>query len=204
MSAKVPANNEDVSVSPKDQKQVSDDSMKTTPYGNKETSPEHTNYPTVLKKDAPLDARREPYRVAAIVATGIALLTSMGSVITAGVMWQQAYEYTGTDTDRVLYAALYIFVLVESCLSFVATLVYFSELFFRPRNVLIHDGDSAKFVGRCIAVFLLFLLAIYSFVVPIVLRNHEPKTSAALCVIPGVRFVALISFFGILIADSRV
>jgi hypothetical protein len=208
MSAKEPTNNEEVDVRREQDAEVAMDepasvsSPMTAPYANDVEKPVHPHI-AYLHHFVKEDPVHRPYRIAAIIATGVALLTSIGSVITAGVMWQRAYDYRGTDTDRVLYAALYIFMLVESCLSFVAMLVDFSELLFRPSNVLIRDRQDLKFVGRCVTVLLLFLGAVYSFIVPIVLKDRQPKTSAALCVIPGMRLVALIIFFAVLLVDSK-
>lgn len=202
MSAKVAARDEDVPAPLDDDILDSENGLNTEPYGHDTDKPAHPHI-TYLHKFIHEDPVHRPYRIAAIVCTGIALLTSIGSIITSGVMWERAYTYKGTDTDRVLYASLYIFTLAESTLSFIAMLVDFSELFFRPSNIIIRDRGDSKFVGRCITVFLLLLCAIYSFVVPIVLKNREPKVSAALCVIPGVRFVALIIFFAVLIVDSK-
>ncbi|KPA74822.1 hypothetical protein ABB37_08851 [Leptomonas pyrrhocoris] len=203
MSAKVAANNEDPSDQRNEKEEpICSEKLKVEPYGHDSDKAESSHL-TYLHRMVTEDPAHEPYRIAGIVVTGVALVTAIGSVITAGVMWQHAYDYKGKGADRVLYASLYIFTLVESCLSFVAMLVDFSELFFRPSVVLIRDRTDLKFAGRCVTVLLLCLGAIYSFIVPIVLKDRQPKTSAALCIIPAVRFVALIIFFAILIIDSR-
>ncbi|KPI85338.1 hypothetical protein ABL78_5593 [Leptomonas seymouri] len=177
------------------------DSLQTGPQNPDTDTSKHASISCLWELEE--DPAHCPYRTAAIVATGIALLTSVGSIITAGVMWQRAYEDKEVHTGRVLYASLYLFTLSESSLSFVAILANFSELFFQPRAVLIRRRWGMKFVGGCIMVLLLSLGAVYSFAVPIVLKDRQPKVSPVLCVLPGVRFLALAVFFAVILAASR-
>ncbi|KPA86061.1 hypothetical protein ABB37_00329 [Leptomonas pyrrhocoris] len=150
---------------------------------------------------AKLWKRREQYRVASLVLVVVALVTALASIAIVVVVFNDCnhFHYPGSDSQALYVLVsflLYIVVLVESVLSVIATIVLLVCLCRRPESVLLRAPfDHGKFVCLCIFLVLWLLFAGYSFAVPIILEALEqyPKEPVALCVVPGVRVVALLA-----------
>lgn len=151
-------------------------------------------------EDHPLRAK---YWIASLVLTAITLLMAIGSLVTAAVVFKKIDDAQGEPLSHILSLVLYMVTMVESCLTFIAMIPIIVLLAVRPRRVLIRDKQNGSFICLCASIFILFLFAVYSFCVPIICKDDTPKVSAAVCVVPGVRFIALISFFAVLVANSK-
>jgi uncharacterized oligopeptide transporter (OPT) family protein len=104
--------------------------------------------------------------------------------------------------SRAFSFVIYPASIVEVCLTFIAMLVLILLLVVRPRSVLIPDKCNGGFIYLCTAIFFLFLCAVYSFIVHIVLKSDSPKMSSAACVILRVHLIALICLVLVLRCSS--
>lgn len=200
MATQGPAAGEFVPIT-KDQANMQSSKQEKNPYEREvrqnDSSSQQSREPV---QDHPLRAK---YWIASLVLTALTLLLAIGSIVTAAVVFHRIDGAHGEAVAYVLQLVLYIVTMVEASLTLIAMIPLIVLLAVRPRAVLIRDKNNGNFVCLCASVFILFLFAVYSFCVPIICKDDEPKLSAAICIIPGVRFIALISFFAVLVANSK-
>lgn len=162
---------------------------------------------------SPLPAEHpEPHRgylIASHVLTGIAGLTSIGTIVAEAVGIANNAKHPGekSDTDPVgevivIFLAL---MLVESVLCLIAMATCFGLLLDRPHKVLIRSPCNGSLGCLCASVFILFLCSVFTATMQAALGVWMPDAvpSPGVCAIPIVRAISLISFFAVLIANSK-
>ncbi|KPA83774.1 hypothetical protein ABB37_02002 [Leptomonas pyrrhocoris] len=149
------------------------------------------------------------YVIASLALTAVAGVLSLGSIIIAAVVIDREIKADPVEDEWLMsgiIAIFFIVTIVESGLCFIAMMACFGLLLHKQQHrVLIRNPSNGAFVCLCVSVFFLFLLCVYTIVMYVICEIWDPENvpSVGLCAIPCVRAVALLSFFAVLVANSK-
>lgn len=166
----------------------------------------------LLPSDRPAEhpAPHRGYLIASIALCAATGVLSLASIAIAAVAVGRASTHQVSEEGELLSVGLNILFfalsLAESCLCFIAAVTCLSILVCKPYRVLIRNPCNGSFVCLCVSFFVLFLCSIYSIVMQALvgtILDDNFALPAPACVVHCLRAVGIISFFAVLVSNSK-
>lgn len=159
------------------------------------------------------EAKRHPtpirgFLIAARVLAGVIAVTAVGGIVFAAVVIAlRTQDYTeqpeeGRFFTKTLAEVFYSLSIAESVLCLATALTCFALLFTQQHRVVTRNPRNGPF-GCLRASFILFLCAIYSCCITALFGDFSSPVTCSFAAVPAIRAASLISFFGVLVANSQ-